>query len=145
LLFDIRQPDTEDESAIAEQRVAPLYHVPLLLGIAHLLCAVAVAVQAQGHFSLISATTLFGSIALALACDLAGYTILRLRDRLELSPRTITLTICALVGATGMMWSFFGYTASTLPGMSDGALLPLLIGTGVTAGAVVSISSRRWQ
>jgi|GEM_PF-5375178 len=117
LLFDIRQPDTEDESAIAEQRVAPLHHVPLLLGIAHLLCAIAVAVQVQGQFSLISATTLFGSITLALVCDVAGYSILRLRDRLDLSPRTITLVICALVGITGMMWSFFGYTASTLPGM----------------------------
>ena len=54
---------------------------------------------------------------------------------------TVTLTICGLVGITGAMWSFFGHVVAGLPAMGEGALLPLLIGTGVTAGAVVSISS----
>ena len=141
LFFDIRQLENEDDSAIAEQRVAALHHVPLLLGIAHMLCAVAVIVHTGGNFATLSAATVVVPMLVALACDLAGFGVLRLRDRLDLSARTVTLTICALVGTTGAMWSFFGHVVSWLPGMGDGALLPLLIGTGVTAGAVVSISS----
>ena len=141
LYFDVRQPESEDDSVIAEQRVAALHHVPLLLGIAHLLCAVAVLVQTGGNFSTLSATMVIVPIMVALACDVAAFAVLRFRDRFELSARSVTLTICALVAMTGAMWSFFGHIVSWLPGMGDGALLPLLIGTGVTAGAVVSISS----
>ncbi|HXH00217.1 MAG TPA: EAL domain-containing protein [Sphingomicrobium sp.] len=141
LFFDIRQPEKEDESAIAEQRVAALHHVPVLLGIAHILCVAVVFIHCKGHFGHVSATSLLVPTILALACDLAGYVILRLRTRLEMSPRTATLLICALVGISGATWSYFGHIAATVPAISDGALLPLLIGTGITAGAVVSIAS----
>ncbi|MCY7340241.1 MAG: EAL domain-containing protein [Sphingomonas bacterium] len=141
LFFDIRQLENEDDSAIAEQRVAALHHVPLLLGIAHLLCAVAVVVRTGGNFSTLSTAAVVVPMLVALACDLAGFGVLRMRERLELSARTVTLTICVLVGTTGAMWSYFSHVVSLLPEMRDGALLPLLIGTGVTAGAVVSISS----
>ena len=40
--FDLRPPEDEDDAVIAEQRVASLHHVPLLLGTAHLLGALAV-------------------------------------------------------------------------------------------------------
>ena len=141
LFFDVRQPDNEDEETLAAQRVAALHHVPLLLGIAHLLCAIAVMVQTRGDFAPLSAGTVVIPILVALACDAAAYVVLRLRDRLDLSPRAVTLTICALVAITSAMWSFFGHVVSWIPGMGEGALLPLLIGAGITAGAVVSISS----
>ncbi|MDQ3078080.1 MAG: EAL domain-containing protein [Pseudomonadota bacterium] len=141
LFFDVRQPDNEDEAAIASQRVAALHHVPLLLGIAHLLCAVAVLLQTHGDFAPLSPINVMIPILVALICDVAGYTVLRVRDRFDLSARTATLTICVLVGITGAMWSFFGHLVSWLPGMAEGALMPLVIGAGVIAGAVVSISS----
>ena len=141
LFFDIRQPESEDEGVIAAQRVAALHHVPLLLGIAHVLCSVAVIARTAIHFAELSIAAVIIPAVVAIICDVAGFAVLRLRHRLDLTPRTVTLIICLLVGVTGSMWAFFGNVAASLPGMGDGALLPLLIGTGIVAGAVVSISS----
>jgi diguanylate cyclase (GGDEF)-like protein len=141
LSFDVRQPDNEDEAAIAEQRVAALHHVPLLLGTAHLLGALAVVFHVGGDLAALSASPIIVPLAVALACDAAAYALLRLRDRIAVASKTLTLAISAFVGTTGAMWSLFGHAAADLPGMSGNSLLPLLIGTGVTAGAVVSIAS----
>ena len=141
LLFDISQPENEDEAAIAEQRVAALQHVPLLLGTAHLLGAIAVVVHVGGRLSALSLATIILPILIALACDGTAYVLLRLRERVDLAAWKVTLSVCALVGTTGMMWSLFGHAAADLDAMSGSALLPLLIGTGLAAGAVVSIAS----
>ena len=42
LSFDLRAQTTSDDSAIAEQRIAQLNHVPLLLGVAHLISSAAI-------------------------------------------------------------------------------------------------------
>ena len=141
LVFDVSQFDREDEAAIAEQRVAALHHVPLLLGSAHLLGAIAVLTHVGGDLTALSLTTIILPLLIALACDASAYVLLRLRERIDLRAWKVTLTICLLVGTTGAMWSVFAYAAADLPGMRDGALLPLLIGTGLAAGAVVSITS----
>ncbi len=49
LYFDVRQLESEDDSMIAEQRVAALHHVPLLLGTAHLLGAIALIFHVKGN------------------------------------------------------------------------------------------------
>ena len=141
LLFDITQPENEDEAAIAEQRVAALQHVPLLLGTAHLLGAIAVIVHVGGRLSTLSLASIIFPILIALACDASAYFLLRLRERIDLAAWKVTLSVCALVATTGMMWSLFGNAAADLPAMSGSALLPLLIGTGLAAGAVVAIAS----
>jgi diguanylate cyclase (GGDEF)-like protein len=141
LYFDVRQPENEDEAAIAEQRVAALHHVPLLLGAAHLLGALAVLFHVAGNVAALSTPLIVTPLLVALACDAAAYVLLRLHHQVALASNTLTLAICAFVGVTGAMWSLFGHAAADLPGMSGNALLPLLIGTGVTAGAVVSIES----
>ena len=46
LMFDVSQPENEDEAAIAEQRVAALLHVPVLLGTAHVLAHTCMHTQA---------------------------------------------------------------------------------------------------
>ena len=141
LWFDVRHPENEAEAAIAEQRVAALHHVPLLLGAAHLLGATAVVVHVGGQLATLSLATIVIPILVALACDAAAYILLLLRERVVIAAWKVTLAICALVGTTGAMWSLFGHAAAGLPGMSGSALLPLLIGTGLAAGAVVSITS----
>jgi diguanylate cyclase (GGDEF)-like protein len=141
LQFDVRHPENEDEAAIAEQRVAGLHHVPLLLGTAHLLGAIAVVAHVGGSLWTLSLMTIILPIVIALTCDAAAYILLSVRERLDIAAWKVTLSICGLVGMTGAMWSLFGYAAADLPGMSSSALLPLLIGTGLAAGAVVSISS----
>ena len=141
LHFDVRLPENEDEAAIAEQRVAGLHHVPLLLGTAHLLGAIAVVAHVGGEIGTLSLATIVIPLFVALSCDAAAYVLLMLRERVEIAAWKVTLAICGLVGMTGAMWSLFGHAAADLPGMSGSALLPLLIGTGLAAGAVVSIGS----
>ena len=66
LFFDIRVPENEDDVVIGAQRVAALHHVPLLLGIAHLLGVIAVLVQTGGTFTTLSAATVVVPIIVAL-------------------------------------------------------------------------------
>src|SRR5687767_3983506 len=93
LKFDVRLPDNEDEAAIAEQRVAALHHVPLLLGTAHLLGALAVVVHVGGQVSALSLATIILPLLIALACDGAAFVVLRLRERIEIAAWKVTLTI----------------------------------------------------
>ena len=80
LMFDVSQPDNEDEAAIAEQRVAALDHVPVLLGTAHFLGAVAVVVHVGGQMSALSLATIIVPIMIALGCDALALVLLRLRE-----------------------------------------------------------------
>ncbi len=141
LFFDVRTPENEENEAIAQQRVAQLHHVPLMLGVAHLLCAVAVLFHTHGELGRISPRYLFGAVGLALLCDLAAFGVLRLRDRFDVSTRTVTLALSSLVGLGAAMMTFFGHVASWLPLMGQGPLLSLVIGTSITACAVVAIES----
>ena len=141
LFFDTRTPDNEESEAIAQQRVAQLHHVPLMLGVAHLLCAIAVIIHTGGDFGRISPGYLFGAVGLALLCDLGAFGVLRLRDRFDVSTRTVTLALSTLVGLGAAMMTFFGHVASWIPAMGQGPLLSLVIGTSITACAVVAIES----
>ncbi len=141
LSFDLRAPEHEDDAVIAEQRVAALNHVPLLLGTAHLLGALGVLFHVGGSVSALSLSSIIVPILLVLGCDVAAYSLLRMRERINVAPHRLTLAISALVGTTAAMWSLFGRAAADLPGMAGNAILPLLIGAGVIAGAVVSITS----
>ncbi|MDQ3079465.1 MAG: EAL domain-containing protein [Pseudomonadota bacterium] len=141
LYFDVRQPENEDDAVIAQQRVAGLHHVPLLLVAAHLLGVLAVLFHISGGLAVSLTASIILPILVVLCCDAAAYVLLQIRDRIEVASNKITIAICALVGTTVATWSLFGHAAAGLPGMSSNAMLPLFIGVGVTAGAVASISS----
>ena len=137
LFFDIRQPENEDDGVIAQQRVAGLHHVPLLLVAAHVLGTLAILFHIRGNLT----AGIILPIVIVLSCDAAAYVLLRVRERIEVASNTMTVAICALVGITVAMWSLLGHAAAELPGMSSSAMLPLFVGVGVTAGAVASVSS----
>ncbi len=141
LFFDTRAHDSEGSEEIARQRLSQLEHVPMLLFAAHLLCGVTIAVHCGGHLDPVSPFSVFGPIALALICDLAAIAVLKLRDRLELEPRVATLALISLIGVAGALMTVFGHNVSRIPSMEQGPLLALLIGTSITAGAVVAIGS----
>ena len=141
LFFDVRPPEDEDAKVIAEQRVAGLHHVPLLLGLAHVLCASAIVFHVGGHIGQLSTPRIILPLAAMLLCDGAACALLWLRDRIEVASNTLTLAVCALIGTTGAMWSLFLRAAVDLPDMTGNALLRLLIGAAVTSAAVVSITS----
>ncbi|HEX2624281.1 MAG TPA: PAS domain-containing protein, partial [Sphingomicrobium sp.] len=141
LFFDIRSPDNEESETIAAQRAAQLEHVPLLLAVAHLLCGLVVLFNGRGDFGPISPGFLVVAVGIALAADLGAFAMLHFRTRFRLSPRTTTLALSILIGVASAMMTFFGHIASWIPAMGNGPLLSLVIGTSITAGAVVAIES----
>ena len=141
LFFDTRAHHDEQSEEIARQRVAQLEHVPALLLAAHLLCGITIVLHCANQLHAMALLPIFGSIVGALLCDVVGIVVLKLRERLDLEARSTTLMLIGLVGTAGALMTLFGHTVSRLPTMANGPLLAMLIGTSVTAAAVVAIGS----
>ena len=141
LSFDVRTPMSSDESAIAEQRVAQLTFVPLLLGVAHLISSVAILLHYGFAIPARAAPLLFGPMALAVLFDLAALAFMRVRHRIEVTPKNVTLVMSVVVMVSSGLWSLFGYAASTLPNHDQSGILPIVIGAVVVASAVAVSSS----
>ena len=141
LSFDLRPPVTSDDSAIAEQRVSQLTYVPLLLGVAHLISSVAILLHFGFAIPARVAPMLFGPMILALLFDLAALAFMQMRERLEVSPRTVTLVMSLVVLVSSCLWTLFGYAASMLPNNDQSGILPIVIGTVIVASAVAVSSS----
>jgi len=141
LSFDISATETGPDATLAEQRVAQLHHVPLLLGAMHLLCAVALLFYSMMNGTTGLARAVAGPLGLALALDLAGAGVIRYRRQLGLSPHGVTRLICGYVVVVSGLWALFSASAAGNPAMEATGLLPLLIGAGVTVTAIVAIES----
>ena len=141
LFFDTRSHDSEQSEEIARQRVGQLEHVPELMLAAHSLCAVTMMVHCFGMYHMLPMVAVFGPLAGALLCDVAAMAVLRLRDRLELEPRTATLALVSLIGLGCALMTLFGFELAKVPSMQEGPLLALLIGVSITAAAVVAIGA----
>ena len=141
LFFDTRAHYDAQGEEIARQRVAQLEHVPALLLAAHLLCGITIVLHCAKELHAMALLPIFGSIVGALLCDVVGIVVLKLRERLDLEARSTTLMLIGLVGTAGALMTLFGHTVSRLPTMANGPLLAMLIGTSVTAAAVVAIGS----
>ncbi|MEO5577642.1 MAG: PAS domain-containing protein, partial [Sphingomicrobium sp.] len=141
LSFDLRPPVTSDDSAITEQRVSQLTFVPLLLGVAHLISSIAILLHYGFAIPARVAPLLFGPMILAMLFDLAALAFMQMRERLEVSPRTVTLVMSLVVLVSSGLWTLFGYAASLLPNTDQSGILPIVIGTVVVASAVAVSSS----
>ncbi len=141
LSFDVRIPQSSAESAIAEQRVAQLTFVPLLLGVAHLISSVAILLHYGFAIPASTGPLLFGTMTLALLFDCAALAFMRFRERLDLSPRTVTFVMSLVVFASCGLWSLFGYSVASLPAASGSGIIPIVIGTVIVATAVAVSSS----
>ena len=141
LSFDISRSDNAQDVMLAHQRVSQLHHVPLLLGAMHLLCAIALlaySLDTQNSALLSAALAPLGS---ALALDIIAAALIRFRDRAGLAPHNVTLLVCAYVVVVSALWALFSHSASADAAMQSSGLLPLLIGAGITATAIVAIES----
>jgi diguanylate cyclase (GGDEF)-like protein len=141
LSFDVRAPASSDDSVIAEQRVAQLTYVPLLLGVAHLISSAAILLHYGLALPARAAPFLATPMVLTLVFDLAALAFIHLRERLEVSPRSVTLVMSGVVCLSGSLWSLFGHGASYLPDSSQSGILPIVIGTVIVASAVAVSSS----
>ena len=115
LSFDLRPPVTSDDSAIAEQRVSQLTFVPLLLGVAHLISSIAILLHYGFAIPARVAPLMFGPMILAMLFDLSALAFMQMRERLEVSPRTVTSVMSLVLLVSSSLWTLFGYAASLLP------------------------------
>lgn len=89
LWFDILAPDTPDEHSLSEIRVAALDYSALMLGITHLIAAVALlALHPERALAASFANPVIPMLAL-LGLDLVAIVGLRWRDRLDVAPHTV--------------------------------------------------------
>ena len=140
LSFDISPSESSHDSALSEQRVAQLHHVPLLLFAMHLLCAITLLVYSAAIRDAGMLRDAAGPLALALALDCAAAGVIRFRERFGLAPHNVTRLICGYVVVVSGLWAMFS-AASANPAMEASGMLPLLIGAGVTITAIVAIES----
>ena len=115
LSFDLRALTSDEDAVIAEQRVAQLTYVPLLLGVAHLISSVAILLHYGIHLPSTVVPYLFVPAALAMMFDLAALAFMRERERFDLSPRKVTLVMSLVVFVSCGLWSLFGNAAASLP------------------------------
>ncbi|MEO6579937.1 MAG: EAL domain-containing protein [Sphingomicrobium sp.] len=141
LSFDLRGPISAEDAVIAEQRVAQLTYVPLLLGVAHLISAVAILLHYGSSIPGSVAPLLFFPAGLAMLFDFAALAFMRMRERFDVLPRTVTIAMCLVVFLSCSLWSFFGSAAASLPGSSQSGILSLVVGSVIVASAVAVSSS----
>ncbi len=141
LSFDISPKENGQDETLAEQRVAQLHHVPLLLGAMHILCAVALVIGSILNADAGAIRAVAGPLGLALALDLAGVAVIRFREKLGLSPHGVTRLVCAYVALVSALWAWLSHSGGGNPALEASGLLPLLIGAGVTVTAIVAIES----
>ena len=141
LSFDVSPTETSQDATLAEQRVAQLHHVPLLLGAMHILCALALLIYSLVSADAGMARAVAGPLGLAVALDLAAAAVIRYRGRLGLPPHGVTRLICGYVALVSGLWAMFSHSASANPAMAASGLMPLLIGAGVTTTSIVAIGS----
>jgi len=141
LYYDITPSASDDDEAIASQRLTSLRHVPVVLGLVHLLSALAV----FGHFAFSppanSPDFLIVLIALTLGLDLGCGLFIHFQERHRWQSRVSVGILCFYSFVVSACWALFSHVASWLPTLEGSGILALIVGAGVTASAVVVIAS----
>jgi len=141
LTFDLRAPDTTDDDNLAAQRVAMFDLAPALLGATHLVWGLACfLIHPISIFAPLSCNPLIPLLAV-LTLDGLAFAGLWFRDRLALSPRTVSYSLCAYIGASGALWMAYGLTLDCTLHQTNIAFIALAFGAGLGAATIVSISS----
>ena len=141
LWFDILTPDEPDAHSLSAWRVAPLDHSALMLGITHLIAAVALLVLHPVQSLSLSFADPVLPMALLLAIDLAAMVGLRWRNRLGLAPHTVIRALAAYLAAAGMLWILFGLAVTSQSLAGQASMTILLMGAGITMAAMVAVNS----
>jgi diguanylate cyclase (GGDEF)-like protein len=141
LWFDILTPDDPDAHSLSAWRVAPLDHSALMLGITHLVAAVALLVMHPVQSLALSFANPVLPMALLLAIDLAAMVGLRWRNRLGLAPHTVIRALAAYLAAAGTLWILFGLAVTSQLHAGQEAMTILLMGAGITMAAMVAVNS----
>jgi diguanylate cyclase (GGDEF)-like protein len=141
LTFDLRAPETVDDENLAAQRVAMFDLAPALLGATHLVWGLAcMLLHPATAFAPVGSNPLI-PVAAVLLLDALAFAAVWFRDRIGLSPTTVTRGLCAYIGISGALWMAYGLSLNSTHGMASTAFVALAFGAGLSAATIVSISS----
>ena len=141
LWFDLRAHESSDEESLSDWRVAGLDHVPILLGITHLLIAVATLIFLAEFPTAISLDNPLIPSLLTLALDGGVAVFMIRRHRHAFAPHLIVRGLCLHLVATGLLWTWFGQTVvDDVFVVAISAAQVAMVG-GIVIGAIASISS----
>ena len=141
LWFDLRRPETSDEASLSEWRVATVAHIALLLGVTHLLITGACLTMFGSGGSGLSIDNPWIPTALVIALDAAAVAGLILRERLSFPAHTLVRSLCAYIGAVGLLWAWFSQTIADDIFTTPMAAAPIAMAAGIAMGAIVSVQS----
>ena len=141
LWFDILSPDAPDDHSLSKWRVAPLDHSALMLGVTHLIAAIALLALHPLQSLALSFTNPVVPMSLLLAIDLAAIVALRWRNRLGLEPHTVVRALAAYLAIAGTLWILFGLAVTSQSQVIHAPLTILLMGAGITMAAMVAVNS----
>ncbi len=141
LWFDILSPDTPDDHSLSATRVGPMEHSPLMLGMTHLIAALALTALQPAQSLALSLTNAVIPLALLLALDLAAILGLRWRDRLGLDSWSVIRGLATYIAVAGTLWILVGLAMIPQAQTGHAALPILIIGGGISMAAMVSVNS----
>ncbi len=141
LWFDILSPDATDDHSLAAWRLAPLDHSALMLGVTHLIAAIALLVLHPEQSPATSFASPIIPMSLLLALDLAAILGLRFRHRLGLAPHAVIRALAAYLAAAGTLWILIGLAITSQSQVGHAAVPILVMGGGITMAAMVAVNS----
>ena len=122
LSFDVSAKESAQDETLAEQRVAQLHHIPILLGAMHVLCAVALFITSSISADAGVARAVAGPLILALALDVVCAGVIHFRQQLRLSPHGVTRLVCAYVALVSALWAWFSHSGANNAGLEASGL-----------------------
>ena len=135
LSFDVSQPHDDSDEAIAEQRQRQLHHVPILIGIAHLVAMAACLLLGLG-----ADTFGFRVLGGLLALDVLTIAGIRIAGNLDIRPHLVTRALTLYVALCAVAWTYFSVSLLDVSGSSL-AIPAALIGGGIIAMAVAATTA----
>jgi diguanylate cyclase (GGDEF)-like protein/PAS domain S-box-containing protein len=141
LWFDVSRPETADEEALTDWRLAGLQHAPIILGITHLLVTITSTILSMRHnYSSLSDNPLIPA-ALVIALDAATATAIMMRERLGLASHTVMRALAVYLVFASLLWTWYGVTVADDTFVTPIAAAPIAMATGIALRTIVSISS----
>ena len=141
LWFGLRTPETTDEASLADWRVAGLDHLPVLLGVTHLLitgaCLALFSTRGTGWHVDNPLIPAF----LAIGCDVVASAVLFMRKRWNIASHNVVRGLCAYLAIVGLLWTWFGLAVEDDTFIYPIAAAPIAMSAGIAMGAIVSVQS----
>ena len=141
LTFDLRAPESADDENLAAQRVAMFDFAPALLAASHLVWGLACVLLHPDTATAQAGVPPLLPVAIVLLVDAMAFGLMWFRQRLGLSPQTLSRALCAYVGVSGALWMSYGLLLNSGHHGSNVGFLALSFAAGLGAATVVSISS----